>query len=216
MFAKPKRAAAAQSAQIGIAEAEFYPHISHLGTLDWQSANIKDLVSPGSLQGNFGPSYQWDILNYGRILNNVRACMDALFDALITLYQTTVLNAAQETENGLVTFLKSQEQAKFQNESVVAAKKAVDQRRACSTRAVFVDFNRVATLETMLVQQQDLPARHAANLATGLIDLYRALGGGWQIRLGPTWPNPLFQRPHRRRRHRLSSSDENFIPAPKP
>ena len=51
-----------------------------------------------------GPSFQWNILNYGRILNNVRL-QDAKFQELVATYQQTVLNASQEVENGLVTFL---------------------------------------------------------------------------------------------------------------
>jgi NodT family efflux transporter outer membrane factor (OMF) lipoprotein len=176
-----ERAAAAQSAQIGIAEAEFYPHISLVGTLDYSSQSLHKLIEPGSLQGQVGPSYQWNILNYGRLLNNVRT-QDALFQQLVVAYQNTVLTAAAEVENGLVTYLKSQQQTKSQIESVEAAKKAVD-IALVQYREGRVDFNRVATLETNLVQQQNVLAQARGQIATGLIDVYRALGGGWQIRL---------------------------------
>ena len=109
--------------QIGIAEAEFYPHISLLGTLDYQSQSLQTLLSPGSLQANIGPSYQWNILNYGRILNNVKA-QDASFQQLVVAYQQAVLTAAGEVESGLVTFLKSQQQTQFQSEAVEAAKRS--------------------------------------------------------------------------------------------
>jgi outer membrane protein TolC len=107
-----------------------------------------------------------------------------LFRALVVDYQNTVLTAAQEVENGLVTFLKSQEEVKYQAESVVAAKKAVD-LALVQYKGGLVDFNRVATLEVALVQQQDLLAQARGQIATGLINVYRALGGGWEIRLSP-------------------------------
>ena len=56
--------------------------------------------------GTIGPSFNWKILNYGRILNNVRV-QRAKFQELVTAYQQTVLNADREAENGLVTFLRA-------------------------------------------------------------------------------------------------------------
>src|SRR5262249_6707321 len=160
-----ERLAAAQAAQIGIAEAEFYPHISILGTLTYSSQKLGNLITPGSFSGTVGPSYTWNILNYGRILNNVRY-QDALFQQLVTDYQIVVLNAAQEAENGLVTFLQSQEQAKLQVESTDAANKAVEIALA-QYRGGQVDFNRVAVLELQLVQQQNLLAQARGQIATG-------------------------------------------------
>jgi NodT family efflux transporter outer membrane factor (OMF) lipoprotein len=174
-------AAAAQSAQIGIAEAEFYPHISINGTLDYSSQNVHTLLSPGSFQSLIGPSYTWNILNYGRILNNVRA-QDALFQQLVLAYQQTVLSAAREVENGLITFLKSHQQTEYQSESVEAAKKAVD-LALVQYREGRVDFNRVSLLQQNLVQEQNLLAQARGQIATGLVTVYRALGGGWEIRL---------------------------------
>ena len=71
-----------------------------------------------------GPSFQWDLLNYGRIINNVRL-QDATFQQLAVTYQQTVLQAEQQVEDGLVTFLRSQRQTKLLDESVTAADKAV-------------------------------------------------------------------------------------------
>ncbi len=176
-----ERAAAAQSAQIGIAEAEFYPHISLIGTLDYSTQSLQTLITPGSFQGTVGPSYTWKILNYGRILNNVHA-QDALFRQLVLAYQNTVLTAAGEVENGLVTFLKSQLQSQYQSEAVDAAKKAVD-LAVVQYREGRVDFNRVAVLQQTLVQQQNLLAQARGQIATGLVNVYRALGGGWEVRL---------------------------------
>lgn len=129
---RAERQAAAQSAQIGVAEADFYPHISITGTINYSAgtpllprpAVLGGPVTPMALEGNIGPTFQWNILNYGRIMNNVRL-QDARFQELVAAYQSTVLTAAQEVENGLVTFLQAQERAKFQAASVEDAEKAV-------------------------------------------------------------------------------------------
>src|SRR5207247_5547266 len=65
---RAERQAAAQSAQIGVAEAEFYPHIAINGTWLYSAEFFKDLWKPTALNGNIGPTFTWNILNYGRIL----------------------------------------------------------------------------------------------------------------------------------------------------
>ena len=178
---RAERQAAAQSAQIGIAESDFYPHISIVGTIGYSAAQFKDLFTGNAVQGTIGPSFQWNILAYGRILNNVRL-QDATFNELVTVYQNTVLSANQEVENGLVTFLRGQERTKYQKESVVDAEKAVAIVVA-QYEAGTVDFTRVTQIQENLVLQQDTLAQAQGEIATGLITVYKALGGGWQIRI---------------------------------
>ena len=151
-----ERNAAAQSAQIGVSQANLYPHISITGTVGYESSQLSNLLASNSFQGSVGPSFQWNLLNYGRIVNDVRY-QDAKFRELLIAYQSTVLNAHEETENGLVTFLRSQQEAKILQESVVAAQQALD-FGIILYKAGTVDFNRVAVIETALVQQQDAAA----------------------------------------------------------
>jgi outer membrane protein TolC len=171
---------AAQSAQIGVAEAEFYPHIAINGTWEYSAEFFKNLWTTPSLNGAIGPTFTWNILNYGRILNNVRL-QDAKFQQLVATYQNSVLTAAGDVENGLVTFLKGQQQTKFQAESVKDARQAVDVALA-QYKAGTVDFTRVTQLEQTLVSLQDTLAQDQGAIVTGLIQVYEALGGGWQIR----------------------------------
>jgi len=172
-----ERQAAAQSAQIGVAEANFYPHISITGTFGYSAEFFKDLFKQTALTGNAGPSVQWNILNYGRILNNVRL-QEATFQALVVAYQSTVLTAAQDVENGLVTFLKAQQRTKFQAESVAEAEKAV-RIALVQYKGGIIDLTRVTQLETTLVQLEDTLALAQGEIGLGLIQVYRALGGGW-------------------------------------
>ena len=186
---RAERLAAAQSAQIGVAEAEFYPHISITGSLGYAAGvpllpPIAALGQKGpnaGLEGNIGPTFQWNILNYGRIVNNVRL-QDARFEELVAAYQGTVLTAAQEVENGLVTFLRAQERAKLQAASVKDAEKAV-RLVVAQYREGTVDFTRVTQIQLNLVPLLDTLAQARGETGLGLIQVYRALGGGWQLRL---------------------------------
>lgn len=178
---KNERNAAAQAAQIGVADADFYPAISVLGQVGYASQYFSKLWTSGAFTGSIGPSFQWNLLNYGRILNNVRL-QDAKFLELVAHYQNSVLKANQEAEDGIVAFLRSHERSQSLADSVKAAERSVNVAIA-QYKGGTVDFNRVSLLEQNLVQQQNLLAQARGEIALGLIQTYRALGGGWQIRL---------------------------------
>jgi NodT family efflux transporter outer membrane factor (OMF) lipoprotein len=176
-----ERLVAAQSAQIGVAEAALYPTIAVNGFLGWDAADFTKLFETKSFIGAVFPSFNWNILNYGRILNNVRF-QEAKTQELIATYQNTVLTAAREVQIPLRGFLRSREQSDDLAKSVDAAK-AATQLGVQQYRTGTIDFNRVFNLETAQVQQQDNLAVAAGNIALNLIDVYRALGGGWELRL---------------------------------
>jgi NodT family efflux transporter outer membrane factor (OMF) lipoprotein len=178
---RAERQVAAQSARIGVAESDLYPHISLLGTLGYDAAKFPDLFSPGSLFGRIGPSLRWDILNYGRLLNAIRV-QDALFQTAVVDYQNLVLQAGREVEDGVVLFLRSQSQTRQLTESANEAKIAADEAVVLSKDVKF-DLNRAFVTSNFLVQQQDKLAQTRGNIAQGFIQIYKALGGGWEIRL---------------------------------
>jgi NodT family efflux transporter outer membrane factor (OMF) lipoprotein len=177
---RAERQAAAESARIGVAVAQLYPHISINGTFGWAAPKVNQLFTKQAFQGSYGPSFQWDILNYGRIANNIKF-QKAKFQEVVTTYQNKVLSAAAEVENGMALFLKSQEEATYLADSVVEAKKALRIGTA-EYETGKVDFNRVAVLALNVVQQENVLAQARGDVALGLIQVYRALGGGWQIR----------------------------------
>ena len=194
---RAERQAAAQSAQIGLAEAEFYPHILITGSFGYAAGfpllpPIAALGQHGpnaGFEGNIGPTFQWNILNYGRILNNVRL-QDARFQELVAAYQGTVLTAAQEVENGLVTFLRAEERARLQAASVEDLDKAV-RIVVAQYREGTVDYTRVAQIQLNLVPLLDTLAQARGEIGLGLIQVYRSLGGGWELRLsGCETPGP--------------------------
>lgn len=186
---REERLAAAQCARIGVAVSELLPHISITGTIGTTAEQFGDLFSSQAFRGTVGPTFSWAILNYGRLINGIRV-EDARFQEIVARYQNKVLKAGEEAENGLVTYLKSHQQAKFQQEAVVAAEKAV-RIAIAQYKGGLTDFNRVALLEQNLVQQQNLLAQAQGQIAQGLIQVYRALGGGWEIRCQPVMPVAL-------------------------
>ncbi|MBL4743930.1 MAG: efflux transporter outer membrane subunit [Cycloclasticus sp.] len=174
---------AAQSARIGIAEAELYPHFSLIGSIGLRSSdtfdsNLGDLFHTDSLETFVGPSLSWNILNYGRIKNNVRV-QDARLQQLIVAYQNTVLEASREVEDALVGFIRAQEQVIYLGESVDVAKKSVD-LALVQYRDGAADYQRVLDTQKVLVGQQDVFTTRRGDVAVSLITLYKALGGGWQ------------------------------------
>ena len=97
---------AAQSAQIGVAEAALYPTIAVNGTIGWDAKDLTKLFESKSFFGAIIPSFSWNILNYGRVLNNVRL-QTARTQELIAAYQSRVLEAAREVQIPLRGFLRS-------------------------------------------------------------------------------------------------------------
>src|SRR5262249_12198181 len=101
---------------------------------------------------------------------------------LVATYQNSVLLANQDVENGLITFLKGQERTAHQQVSVDSAVRAVNLALK-QYQAGTADFTTVTQVQQIQVQQQDLLAQAKGEIETGLIAVYRALGGGWEIRL---------------------------------
>lgn len=186
---RAEREVAAQSAMIGIATSELYPSFSISGTIFLDAMNFKDLFDADSIAGSVGPSFRWNILNYGRLTNNIRV-QEARFQQLVVQYQNVVLRANAEAENAIVGFLKAQQQAKSLSRSTDAARESVE-LVSNQYRQGIVDFNRVFNSQIFLTQQQDQLAIAQGAIAQNLIQLYKALGGGWQIRLSNVAPQPL-------------------------
>ena len=184
--------AAGQCARIGVAKSDFYPSFSLFGEIGFQTsshagassgnANFGNLLDGDSVFSAFGPTFQWPIFNYGRIKNNVRV-QDARFQQLLVNYQNTVLNAAQEAEDALVGFLKAQEAAAFEQNSVIAAQRSVE-IALVQYREGAVDYQRVLDTQRALLEEEIRLADINSSIATNLIALYKALGGGWELRQG--------------------------------
>jgi NodT family efflux transporter outer membrane factor (OMF) lipoprotein len=174
-----ERNLAAQSAQIGIAEAELYPQFVLNGSISLQAERFKQLWHGNSFGYSAGPSFTWNILNYGRLVNNVRF-QEAAFQELVATYQNTVLTANQEVEDALVAFLQTQEQARFLAENVKALQGALKLALIQFTEGN-IDFTAVFVLQTNLTLAQDQLGLVEGDVILSLINVYKALGGGWEV-----------------------------------
>ncbi len=182
-----ERAAAFQSEQIGIATADLFPSIAIAGGvgLDASTAygvDLSELWNGSSITGYIGPSFSWPILNYGRIKNNIRV-QDAAFQEAVVNYQNAVLRAAAEVESSLYGFIKSREQLVFLSESAESARQSLELSAMQYTEGE-IDFLRVDIAAANLTRQQDSQAAVEGLVAARLISAYKALGGGWELRVG--------------------------------
>jgi NodT family efflux transporter outer membrane factor (OMF) lipoprotein len=187
-----ERQLAAQSAQIGFAKADLFPHFTLFGTLGFQTGDFtdsrsnnskpSDLFNKDSLGYMAGASFNWDLFNYGRITNQVRV-EDARFQELAVNYEDTVIRAAQEVEDAMVGFLQSQNAVVFLADAVIASKRSVD-LSMIQYREGLTDYQRVLDTQRFLTEQQDGLVFTAGSVGLNLVAMYRALGGGWEIRAG--------------------------------
>jgi len=178
---RAERQTAAQSAHIGIAKADLYPRFSLIGGLGLSSEHFGDLFhTPGSFTGVIGPTFQWDIFNYGRIENSVLV-QEAQFQGFFSTYQDAVLRAGRDTEDSLIGFLKAQERAAILEESVKAAQRTVEISLDQYKEGV-IDFTPIFIFQRTLTDQQDALAVARGDIALNLVGLYRSLGGGWDMR----------------------------------
>lgn len=174
--------AAAQCARIGMAKAELYPSFSLFGTIGLQAASSgsasHNLFSGESFFYSVGPQVNWPFFNYGRLENNVRV-QDARFQQLLVDYRNTVLKAAQEVEDALVGFLNAREAIGYEENSVKAAQRSVEISISAYQQGA-VDYQRVLDAQRSLLQQQNSLVEMRSSVATNVIALFKALGGGWE------------------------------------
>jgi NodT family efflux transporter outer membrane factor (OMF) lipoprotein len=183
-----ERQLAAQSALIGVATADLYPRLGLAGSVGFQSSDASSLIAGSSELGDLfrsesasgflGPFVSWNIFNYGRIKNNIRI-EDARFQQLLLNYQNTVLSALAESDTAIVAFLNAKKEAQFLTYSADAAVRSVE-LAGIQYREGETDFNRVVSALQAAIQQQDQLAQSQGAIASNLVTLYRALGGGWQ------------------------------------
>lgn len=166
---------AAQSAQIGIAEADLYPAISLLGSIGWSGNSLNATPDTGSLA--VGPSFTWNIFDYDRIENNVRV-QDARLQEAIENFQNSVLQAAFEIDNAAISVVKTREQKKVLGESVTAAKRSLE-LASTRYREGYSDFQRVLDSQQAVFSQTDRELVNHGSHINAVIGLYKAIGGGW-------------------------------------
>ena len=166
---------AAQSALIGVAETDFYPSLTLLGSIVWSADTLNG--TSRSLDFIGGPSLRWNLFDHGQISNNVRI-QDARLQQLIEAYRDKVRQAAREADDAASGLIKSLERERILREAEVAAKRSLVLASA-QYREGYSDFQRVLDAQRALLEQQDNYLVSRSNAVSNVIALYKALGGGW-------------------------------------
>jgi NodT family efflux transporter outer membrane factor (OMF) lipoprotein len=175
-------AAAAQSARIGVSTAQLLPAFQLTGTIGVSAAQAERWFEGNSFEAVGGPQFNWPVLNYGRLINDVRL-QDATFQELATAYSNTVLLAQQEVEDALVGYLRGTERVQRLDEAVQAGNRAVD-LSLIQYREGATDYTSVLNSQQAKLRVDDELVNERGIVALSVVALYKALGGGWELREG--------------------------------
>jgi len=165
------------SARIGVATADLYPKFSLTGSLNFQNDQLHGLINSKNRFWTVGPAVDWQIFSAGRVRSNIEL-QKALRDETVLAYQKTVITALADVENALVAYAKEHERHKVLVDAVAANRKAVDSATQLYTQGL-TDFLNVLVAQRSLFASEDALVQSTRNLSTGLVALYKALGGGW-------------------------------------
>lgn len=176
--AAAERQLAAATAAIGVATADLYPTLTLNGTIGFSASDLADIGTGASETYGFGPSIRWNVFDAGRIRAQIRE-RSAQADQALAAYESAVLNAYEEAENALVAYVREQIRRDHLVEAVAAAESALSLARTQYESGV-VDFQQVLEAQRAQLTFQESLAISTAAVATDLVALYKALGGGWE------------------------------------
>ena len=168
----------AATAAIGVAEADFYPRITLSGNMGFQALQLSDLGSWGSRSFAFGPGLSVPLFEGGRLKGALQLQEGRQQEAGIG-FQKTVLRAWHEVDDALVAYQANQRRRDSLLQAVAHNQRALDSVHQQYTQGT-VDFLNVLTVQNALLANQAALVDSTAQVSLSLVDLYGALGGGWQ------------------------------------
>ena len=177
-IATEERMIAYANAQVGIARAAFYPHITLAGTGGWQSRDIANLMNAPSLFWSLGADALEPIFQGGRNRANLAAARSA-YDASVATYRQSVLTAFQQVEDGVSNLQTLAQAASTQAAAVEDARRelAIANNRYLGGIASYLD---VITAQSTLLANERLATQLLGQQMVSSVYLVKALGGGWQ------------------------------------
>jgi outer membrane protein, multidrug efflux system len=169
----------AATARIGVATADLFPRFSLTGSLGFQGDKASSVARWDNRFWSVGPSVSWPLFDAGRIRSNIEVQNAVQEQALLT-YRATILTALQDVENALVAYANEQQRRAILTDAVAADRRAVDlaQRLYAAGNIEFLD---VLTAQRSLFASEDALVQSDRTVATNLVALYKALGGGWEL-----------------------------------
>jgi multidrug efflux system outer membrane protein len=168
----------AANAQIGVAKAAYFPQISLTAAGGYQSSALTSLFTGPAGLWNFGGSLVQPIFAGGRIRSGVKFTEARKQEALLT-YQQTIQQAFRGVSDELVEYHKDREFRQYQEQLALSAQDAA-QLSEMRYRGGAASYLEVLTNETNYFTAELGLAQAQSNELVGLVQLYQALGGGWQ------------------------------------
>ncbi|MCI4677243.1 efflux transporter outer membrane subunit [Rhodoblastus acidophilus] len=166
------------TANIGVAVAAFYPSVQLNGASGFDALTLPKMWWASSLQYSFGPSVQLPIFNAGRLKSTVELRTAQQQEAALN-YHRTVLQAWHDVVNALTAHRLEQERHARLKAQVEHARLALDIARGRYKKGVEEYINVLNAQRTALFGEQRL-ADSTTNLGLDLVQLFKALGGGWE------------------------------------
>jgi NodT family efflux transporter outer membrane factor (OMF) lipoprotein len=184
-----ERNLAAANATIGAFTADLFPRFTLTGDVGYRSGQFGSMLNSNNLFWGFGPGVSWNIFSAGRTRANIRA-QEARTDEALAVYKLTILTALEEVQNALVAYQNDQTRTRALASSVAANQRAVSLAQQLYQRGL-ADFLNVLQAQLSLFIAQDQLVRSYATVSTDVVQLYKALGGGWEeAPTGATRPIP--------------------------
>jgi NodT family efflux transporter outer membrane factor (OMF) lipoprotein len=172
-----ERKLAAQTAEIGAAEAARYPSFSLLGSIGVESLEFANLYSASARAAQGAAKAAWTLFDGGSIRQNIKL-QTAMQEEALSFYESTVLGALQDVENSLVAFANEQGRRDSLAVAVQSSQNAFELARYQYSSGL-VGFQTVLDTQQSLLSAQDQLAISESKVTSNLISLYKALGGGW-------------------------------------
>ncbi len=173
-----ERKLAAATAQIGAAKADLFPQFSLTGIAGLQSVSAGNWFNYASKYWDAGPTVQWELFEAGSIVANIHV-QNARQEEALDQYQQTVLVALEDTENALTAYAREQVRRESLRRSVDANQRALELAKQLY-KSGLTDFLRVLDSESSLYTAQDALVQSDQTVSLNLVQLYKALGGGWE------------------------------------
>jgi multidrug efflux system outer membrane protein len=170
----------AATARVGQARSDYFPKLSLTGSAGREATELRDLTLGLGNVFSIGPYLSLPIFTGGKIRSNVAVQTARMKQAKLT-YQAAVLTALEETDNALVNF-DNERQRRERLQAVVRASHTALDLAQIQYKAGLADFLTVLDSERTLAGDQDQLAQSQVSVMTNLISLYKALGGGWEVK----------------------------------
>jgi len=167
------------TAQTGVAVASFYPDVTLNGAASVESLRLTNLFSPTSAAFSVGPSISLPIFAGGQLRGVLELRESRQREAAI-FFQKTVLLAWKEVDDALTAYREAQHRRADVSRSVTENQAALQAARQRYSEGA-IDFLNVITTQAQLLQSEIDLADSDTRIATDLVNLYRALGGGWEV-----------------------------------